>query len=366
MAIKQQNVFLSKTIYQNLNLSKSFLNRLNDIIHWHELTEELDTLYSNDTGGNSNYASVLKLKMLFIQHLYNLSDRELEETCTDSISIKHFLQLEINQCAPDHSTISRFRSAVVAQLGGSYFEKVFRHIINRIQEEGLTLGKIYAIDSTITTADVNTQKDKQRQKKGSTPRDGEARHTAKTRTRVNKAGKQETYTQYYYGYKTHTLTDTDTTIIPVLAITPANTHDNNLVMPLVHAGSDAGVVIGAITGDKAYDDAINIHILEQDLNIFTAIDIRKSRINTSHVDHAEAWDIYKEHPLRKQILKKRGIAEAPYGDMKQNHGLTRSRYLGLTKQKLQSYFAVMAHNLKVAIKQLYQVSMRENNVYLRA
>ena len=50
--------------------------------------------------------------MLLLQTWYNLSDVALEERVNDSITFSRFLGLSLEELSPDHSTISRFRTAL--------------------------------------------------------------------------------------------------------------------------------------------------------------------------------------------------------------------------------------------------------------
>ena len=45
-----------------------------------------------------------------MQTYYGLSDYEIEERISDSISFSKFCGLTLEQTAPDHSTLNRFRS----------------------------------------------------------------------------------------------------------------------------------------------------------------------------------------------------------------------------------------------------------------
>jgi len=48
--------------------------------------------------------------MSLLQSWYGLSDYEVEDRINDSISFSKFCGLTLEQTAPDHSTLSRFRT----------------------------------------------------------------------------------------------------------------------------------------------------------------------------------------------------------------------------------------------------------------
>ena len=59
---------------------------------------------------------------LLLQSLYGLSDRELEEALGDRLSFKRFVGLSLEDTAPDHTVLNRFRNQLVEQ---GLLEKLF-------------------------------------------------------------------------------------------------------------------------------------------------------------------------------------------------------------------------------------------------
>ncbi|WP_237274248.1 transposase [Tenacibaculum ovolyticum] len=66
--------------------------------------------------------------MSLLQTWYGLSDYEVEDRVNDSLSFSYFCRLPIDGVAPDHSTISRFRSIMTKVEA---YEPLFKEI-NRI------------------------------------------------------------------------------------------------------------------------------------------------------------------------------------------------------------------------------------------
>ncbi|MEW7277001.1 transposase [Aquimarina sp. 2201CG1-2-11] len=64
--------------------------------------------------------------MCLLQTWYGLSDYEVENRVNDSISFNYFCGLNIDQIAPDHSTLSRFRTALTK---ANAYESLFKQII---------------------------------------------------------------------------------------------------------------------------------------------------------------------------------------------------------------------------------------------
>ncbi|MCD6577492.1 MAG: transposase [Anaerolineaceae bacterium] len=52
-------------------------------------------------------------EMLLVAYLYNLSERQTERYINDSMSAKYFLELGMDQFAPDHSTLTKFKRRMI-------------------------------------------------------------------------------------------------------------------------------------------------------------------------------------------------------------------------------------------------------------
>lgn len=352
MKQKKQNQFLSKAIYEELVPEDSFWRRVNELIDWDDWARSLEVLYKNDKGGNPNWSPKIMLKTLLLQRVYNTSDRKTQELCTQNIMVKYFLGLEVQEEAPDYSTISKFRSAILKQYGAEFYEEFFEDILTELQKQGLKFSGTYAVDSTITDADVNTWKDKQRQEQGEEARDKDASWTAKSRPGKKGDGNNTTY---YYGYKSHTLVDIEKQIITAVIPDSASPHDRNYAEVLVEKGMSVSK-IKELLADSAYDDAFFIHDLEG-RGVFTAIRVRRTRTNQIDYDNEGYWISYVEDQRRQELYKKRGLVERPFADQKVNHGLDRCKYLGKEKFKMQSFMTAAAYNIKVGLKLLFNTNL---------
>ncbi len=63
-------------------------------------------------------------KAVFLQFLYDLSDRQVEDQVNLHLACKWFVGLQPEEAAPDHTVLTRFR----AQLGSDKFQAIFNHI----------------------------------------------------------------------------------------------------------------------------------------------------------------------------------------------------------------------------------------------
>ncbi len=356
MNSKKTNKFLSRSIYQNIIPEDNFWRRVNELINWGKLSKQLSNLYKNEHGGNTNWSPETMLKILLLQRVYNASDRKTEELCTQNIYVKYFLGLEIQEKAPDYSSISKFRNSVLKKYGIQFYETLMEEILVSLSNKGLQFSGTYAVDSSITDADVNTWKDKKREEAGEDKRDKEASWTAKSRPKKSKDKTTSCHTKYYYGYKTHLIGDIENQMITAIIPKTASPHDNNFIQELVKKTTGKHNV-KELTADAGYDDAFNINLFEKDMGIKTAIRIRKNRTNQQDIENENFWLAYKEDPERQNLLKKRGKIERFFADMKSNHGLRRCKYIGEEKFEMQSYLTAIVYNLKIGIKQVFGLGL---------
>ncbi|WP_027078444.1 IS5 family transposase [Maribacter antarcticus] len=100
---------------------------MNTLLDWHPIITVLKKHYTKgkSTTGKAGYSGILLSKMSLLQTWYGLSDYEVEDRLNDSISFSYFCGMHIDEVAPDHSTLSRFRSALTKV---KTFEKLFGSI----------------------------------------------------------------------------------------------------------------------------------------------------------------------------------------------------------------------------------------------
>ena len=139
-----------------------------------------------------------------IAFLYNLSERQAEVYVNDNLSAKYFVGLAVDQKAPDHSTLTVFRERLQQNGKLAVFEAMLAEIVQTAIESGIQFGSIQIVDSVHSIANVNTAKDKTRQKHGEEPHDPDAKWGVKHKRKVKtEAGKEEEQTEYFFGYKAH-------------------------------------------------------------------------------------------------------------------------------------------------------------------
>ena len=78
------------------------------------------------------------------------SERGIAWRLADSITLRHFLGLELTSQTPDHSTISRNRRLIDIEA----HQAVFGWVVQRLAESGLVRGKTLGIDATTLEANA--------------------------------------------------------------------------------------------------------------------------------------------------------------------------------------------------------------------
>lgn len=89
--------------------------------------------------------------MLMIGYLEGIdSQRGIAWRCEDSLSLRRFLGIPLDQKTPDHSSLTRIRDRLPLQL----HEQVFQHVLSIIEEQGLLKGRSVGVDSTLLEANA--------------------------------------------------------------------------------------------------------------------------------------------------------------------------------------------------------------------
>lgn len=349
--VKLPNSFLARDVYKSLVDEKHFLVQLDQQFDWYALAEPLNDIGANEAGGRPRYPAIQMLKMLFVSFLFNLSDRETEAEATNHLLVKYFLALPIDERAPDHTSLCRFREVVLQKKGTSFFTDLFRSLLAQAQERGMRFGVVSALDATHTIARVDTDKKDDLM----SPRDPDASWGCKgDETKVTRDGKKVKIPKWFYGYKAHLLGETVQNVITGFHVTGGATADIDGGDWLIHrvlTDTERGD-LKILTADKGYGCPIWINMLEKYTGIMTAFSLPEWMCTKGPADLRFKWLNYKKDEGRIAFKKDRYKIEQINGDLKDNHGMRRCRYLGLKKYHLQTAMASMAHNLKIFVRQL--------------
>jgi len=350
--------FFGEYIYNQIVPQEHFLRKLKQIIPWERFTKKLIKLYKGGGRyGRPPFEPALILKMEIIAYLYNLSERQVEVYVNDNLSAKYFVGLAVDQKAPDHSTLTKFRKRLIERGNLEVFEEMLSEIIQIALESGVQFGSIQIVDSVHSVANVNTSKDEARKKKGKGPRDPDAKwgvkHTRKVKDEHGNAKEQR---EYFYGYKTHVTMNAENGMITNLVVTPGNAYDGHKLPELVNRDLELGLPVDTVAADRGYDDGSN-HYFLQTKGLHSAIHLNAYRTQKKD-KNKEVWIRLKSTPEYQQGLKERYKVERKFGEGKQGHGLGRCRYVGEIKFAIQALLTAMALNLKRMVKLLMEVNFK--------
>lgn len=356
------NSFMGSVLYEHLVPQTHFLRRLNGLMDWIDLCDGIFQVYKGQFQlGAAAINPVTMFKMLLLSYLYNQSDRETERLCNENIPFKYFIEIALDEAAPDHSSLSVFRTRIIEYYAdASYFEKLFEKVVYAIAAHPeIKFGDSQIIDSTHIEAKVKAV-----QTNHTTNDDGNNRNSSDPdaqwgtkgfEQKKDKDGNQVLIPKYFFGYKKHSSIENNHRLITSTLVTGGAADDGGRFPDLIwHDVKMRGRFRGSY-GDKGYDYGEN-HFLLNVLDLADGISLKQTRLKDD-TNHA-IWHTIASSDFYRDSRHHRYKIEATNADQKNNHGLRRCRYLGTTKTRLQCLMTDIVYNLKKTIKVLYGISPR--------
>ena len=128
----------------------NFYRRLKEVLDLRFLYPQTKGYYGDC--GQKSLDPVVFFKLCLVGYLENMiSDRQLIEHCSMRLDILYFLEYDIDQELPWHSTISRTRKLFPAAV----FESVFTKVFGMCVEKGMVSGHTQAIDAAPVKANAS-------------------------------------------------------------------------------------------------------------------------------------------------------------------------------------------------------------------
>jgi len=162
-------------LYMNFQLSQripkdNFYRRLKGILDLHFLYKMVAPYYGKE--GQKSIDPVVFFKLMLVSYLENIIyDRKLMDFVSMRLDILYFLNYDIDEELPWHSTISRTRKL----FPKSMFEEVFNRVLKMCVESGMVAGHTQAIDSAYIKANASLDSLEKKQ-----PKESLEEHIAKT------------------------------------------------------------------------------------------------------------------------------------------------------------------------------------------
>lgn len=291
--------FALREKFSKVKKLRSKLSEMNSLLDWQEFSDLFPE--KETTRGRPAYDVVLKLKCIFLQSWYNISDEELEFQINDRFSFQEFLGFP--KTIPDHSTIWRFKEYLQeANISDLIWVELQRQI--NIQHIKVETGSIQ--DARFVDAEPGRQSsdkiNRGREAKTSSSKDG---------TWTKKYGKS------HFGYKLHTKVQRGSKIITEMAVTTAKVHDSNIDL-----GNENDKVLYR---DKAW----------------TGVPTKAKGNGNMKRGKLPV----KEKLRNKRIARKRCSGEHQYGTMKRSFGAGTTKRTTVARVFIQQLFVCMAYNL---------------------
>ena len=103
------------------------------------------------TPGRPSLPPGVYFRMLLVGYFENLSSqRAIAWRCHDSLSLREFLGIPLDEDTPDHSTLTNTRK----RLGAEAFEEVFQFVLQLVGQHKLLSGQTVGVDSTLIEANA--------------------------------------------------------------------------------------------------------------------------------------------------------------------------------------------------------------------
>jgi transposase len=96
-----QSSFWGDPLYEMIIPKDHFLKRLSEQIDFKKVNDTVKDLYSKEMGRPS-YEPAMMFKMTYLQFMYNISDRDVEEQVRYNMAYKWFVGLSADELPPDH------------------------------------------------------------------------------------------------------------------------------------------------------------------------------------------------------------------------------------------------------------------------
>jgi len=304
--------------YRKQTRKEKFLGEMEQIIPWKELCEVIEPYYPKPQGaGRKPIGLERMLRIHFLQHWFELSDPGAEEALYDSRAMRLFVGIDLgHEPVPDETTICNFRHLMEKNNLG---DELFRLVSVYLEENGMKLNRGTIVDATIINAPSST-KNKEKS------RDPDMYQTRKGN-------------QWYFGMKAHIGVDSKTKLIHSVAVTPANTHDSQVLEDLLHGDETR------LWGDSAYTG--QKEILDKHAPQAKDFTQKKGSRYRQLTEAEESANRYKS--------KTRSRVEHVFGVIKRQFGFTKVRYRGLDKNAHCVFTKCALVNLVLAKKHLLAI-----------
>lgn len=236
---------------------KDPLVHLDKLIFWEAFRPTLLEARKKERKSNAGrkpFDELLMFKVLILQHLYNVSDEQIEYQIRDRYSFCRFLGLSPSDTVPDAKTIWLFRESLVQ---ADVMKRLFFTFDVQLDEQGYSAKKGQIVDASFVDVPKqrNTREENEQIKNGEIPerflenpnvaaqKDLDARWTKKN-------------DEVHYGYKDHTVIDNKNKLIRNYEVSSAEVHDSNHFEDLLTDNTSKDVWADSAYRSEAHEEAL--------------------------------------------------------------------------------------------------------------
>lgn len=309
MPRKSQSTFFDMAIQQRGG-SNLVLETIAREVDFGEVETRVAATYG--TGGRPASRVGVLVRIMILQHLYNLSDPQAEQQILDRLSFQKFVQLDAQETVPDETTICRFRQRLIE----CDLHKELLAILNgQLEARGYIVKRTTLVDATLLESS-RKHPNAGVARAGQAP-DGDARYTRK-------------YHKTYYGYKAHVVSDAQHQLVRHAVISAANANEADWLPQVTPLDTKS------LYGDKAYDTKANKAWLKE-----RGIRNQIAKKGAHHIKLTK-----RDHADNRRKSKVRNGIERIFAHWKRWQGYGRARYVGLVRNQLELTLKAVAYNLK--------------------
>ena len=269
------------------------LQRLNAIIDWEIFRTPIEEVFYKERKSNAGakpFDRLMMFKILILQRYYNLSDQQTEFQIKDRLSFMDFLGLEIGDRVPDEKTIWLFKDELAkAKLSEKLFVLFTQHLMNH----QIVLKEGSMVDASFVTVPKqrNTREENAQIKAGEIPKGFEDDPHKKAQKDCDARWTKKN-NQTEYGYKNHVNADQRTKLVTRYTVTPASTHDSQVIENLVDQDDKV------LYADSAYQsETIETYLEEQNIQS----KVIKRKYKNKPLDSADHKINYKHSQTRVRV-----------------------------------------------------------------
>lgn len=308
------------------------LNRLNSLINWDAFVQIVDPILgsanSTQQGGRPAYPTLMLLKLLIIQRLYNLSDEQTQFQACDRFSHQRFLGVTVADRIPDQNTIREFREVLVK---ANAFDLLFESFSEQLHDKGLLPKEGSIIDATFIEVprQRNTRIENDQIKNGMIPSNWKD-HASKTAQKDVDARWAKKNEEVHFGYKNHIKIDITSKLIEKAFVTTASVHDSQAIGELVENGDLYVFADSAYSGQPATEK-------------MEAVGVKPAVVGRAYRD-TPLSEFQKQY--NQAVSKVRARVEHPFAAMAGDAGRIFQRHIGFARNRAAIVMLNLVYNMR--------------------